>query len=107
DENDPLASREQRARAAIDQMLTALETVHAAYDDPEWSIVDLAPAVRRSIEEQTFATERSDASGIQLLDDQAVRYGDFDDVAIVGLVDPEWPEAPRRNIFYPPGLLKA
>jgi len=107
DERDPLASRAARARAAIVQLLIALEAVHVAHDDPEWSIVDLAPAVRRSIEDQTFASERSDTAGVQLLDDQAVRYGDFDDVAIVGLVDPDWPEAPRRNIFYPPGLLKA
>ena len=26
----------------------------------------------------------------------------FDDVSIVGLVDQEWPERPRRNIFYSP-----
>jgi RecB family exonuclease len=45
--------------------------------------------------------------GVALLDDQAVRYGDFDAVAIVGLVDTDWPEPPRRNIFYPPALLKS
>jgi hypothetical protein len=28
-------------------------------------------------------------------------------VAIVGLIDPDWPERPRRNIFYPPSLLKS
>ena len=42
-----------------------------------------------------------------LLDDQAARYGDFDDLSIVGVVDQEWPERSRRNIFYPPALLKA
>ena len=44
---------------------------------------------------------------MQLLDDQAARYGDFDDMAIVGLIEHEWPERPRRNIFYPPTLLKS
>ena len=44
---------------------------------------------------------------MHLLDDQAGRYGDFDDVTIVGVVDQDWPERPRRNIFYPPALLKS
>ena len=107
DAADPLASRGRRARAAIEDLLLSLETVHVTYDDPDWSIVELAPAVRRLIEEQTFAPEPSGVDGVQLVDDQAVRYGEFDDIAVVGLVDPEWPEAPRRNIFYPPTLLKA
>src|SRR5262249_39049387 len=29
------------------------------------------------------------------------------DMTIVGLVEPDWPERPRRNIFYPPALLKS
>ena len=66
-----------------------------------------AIAVRRWIEEQTFVPDPDDGSGVHLLDDQAARYGDFDDVAIVGLVDSDWPERPRRNIFYPPALLKS
>jgi len=44
---------------------------------------------------------------VQLVDDQAARYGDFDDMTIVGLVDGEWPERPRRNIFYTSSLLAA
>ena len=47
------------------------------------------------------------AAGVHLLDDQAARYGDFDDLSIVGMVERDWPERPRRNIFYPPSLLKA
>ena len=42
-----------------------------------------------------------------LLDDQAARYGSFDDVIVVGLIENDWPEAGVRNIFYPPALLKA
>ena len=41
-------------------------------------------------------------SGVHLVDDQAARYGAFDDITIVGLVENDWPERPRRNIFYPP-----
>jgi len=103
---DPFATREQRARAAIANTLTALASVHAAHGDHEWRITDLALVVRRWIEEQTFEQE-SAATGIHLLDDRAARYGDFDDVRIVGVVENDWPERPRRNIFYPPGLLKS
>jgi ATP-dependent helicase/nuclease subunit B len=86
--------------------LSALASVHAAHDDPEWTIDDLVLAVRRAIEDQTFEPD-SGRTGVHLVDDQAARYGDFDDVAIVGVVENDWPERPRRNIFYPPALLKS
>jgi len=103
----PLDARERRAREALAGLLEALEMVHLAHDDPEWTIREVALAVRRSIEEQTFVPAPTVDGGVQLLDDQAARYGSFDDVAIVGLIDPDWPERPRRNIFYPPSLLKS
>jgi RecB family exonuclease len=106
-DEDPWAPRERRARAAILEMLPALAAVHAAHDDPAWTIDDLGIAVRRWIEDQTFVADAEPGRGVHLLDDQAVRYGDFDNVAIVGVVDQDWPERPRRNIFYPPALLKA
>lgn len=104
--DDPFAPRERRVRAAILDMLTRLADAHATHHDPPWGIDELAGAVRRWIEEETFIPESGEV-GIQLLDDQAARYGDFDDMTMVGLVESEWPERPRRNIFYPPGLLKA
>jgi RecB family exonuclease len=103
---DPFASRERRARAAIADMLAALAAVHASHGDPHWTIDDVALAIRRWIEEQTFEPE-SAGRGVHLLDDRAVRYADFDDIAIVGVVEADWPERPRRNIFYPPSLLKS
>jgi RecB family exonuclease/inactivated superfamily I helicase len=106
DDEDRLSAREQRGRAAIRQTLSSMAAVHAAHDDPDWAIDDLALAVRRAVEEQTFEPE-SPAAGVSLLDDRAARYGDFDDVSIVGLVETDWPERPRRNIFYPPALLKS
>jgi len=106
DDGDPFASRERRARAAIADLLSALASVHAAQEDPVWSIDDLAVAVRRAIEEQTFVAESAGA-GVHLVDDQAARYGDFDTVTIVGVIEPEWPDRPRRNIFYPPSVLKS
>ena len=106
-DDDPFASRERRARAAIVEMLPSLAAVHAAHDDPAWTIDELAMAVRRWIEDQTFVPDPDNGRGLHLLDDQAARYGDFEDVAIVGVVDQDWPERPRRNIFYPPALLKS
>jgi len=106
DEGHPFSAREQRGRAAIRQTLVAIASVHAAHDDPEWSIDDLALAVRRAIEDQTFEPE-SGATGIHLIDDRTARYGDFDDLTVVGLIENDWPERPCRNIFYPPALLKS
>jgi ATP-dependent helicase/nuclease subunit B len=106
-DDDRFASRERRARAAIVDMLPLLAAVHAAHDDPPWSIDELSIAVRRWIEEQTFAPVPEQGAGVHLLDDQAARYGDFEDMSVVGVVDSDWPERPRRNIFYPPALLKA
>jgi len=101
-----ITPREERARAAIDALLAALRSAHAAQDDPEWTMDDLAVAVRRAVEDATFAVESTDR-GIQLIDEQAARYGDFDDVTIVGVIEADWPEAPHRNIFYPPALIRA
>ena len=47
--------------------------------------------IRRWIEGQTFAP-RAGAAGVQLLDAQAARYGEFDEVFLVGLVEGEWPQ---------------
>ena len=105
-QDDPFASRERRARASIVEMLTRLADALRAQDDPEWTVEDLAIAVRRLIEEQTFVAESS-GGGVALVDDRAARYGDFDDIAIVGMVESDWPDRPGRNIFYPPRVLKA
>ena len=106
EDSDPFAARERRSRAAIGDALVALADGHAAYDDLNWTIQEAGLAVRRAIEEQTFASVSS-VGGVHLLDDQAVRYGEFDDIAVVGLIETDWPERPKRNIFYPPSLLKA
>lgn len=104
---EPHADREQRARAVVGDLLLGLATAHAAHHDPDWTIVDLAAAIRRWVEEQTFAGREPTATGVQLLDDRAVRYGAFADITIVGVIETEWPEKQARNIFYPSGLLKA
>src|SRR5206468_5955036 len=37
----------------------------------------------------------------------AARFGDFDHVHLVGLVDSDWPDRPRRSVFFTSGLLKS
>lgn len=102
----PQAARERRARGAVRHILDDLASALAAHDDPVWGVADLATSVRRWIGDETFAPD-SDAAGVRLLDDQAARYGAFDDMTIVGLIESEWPDRSRRNIFYPPSLLNA
>jgi RecB family exonuclease len=102
----PQSSREMRARDAVSATLVQLHAACVTHDDPTWTIDDLATAIRRWIEDQTFDVSTDDG-GMALLDDKAARYRDFDDINVVGIVEHEWPERPRRNIFYPPQLLKA
>jgi RecB family exonuclease len=106
DADDPFAEREERARSTVTRILTGLADAHRAHHDPLWSVDDLAGALRRWIGDETFFGSANEG-GVCLLDDQAARYGEFDDLTIVGLIENEWPERPRRNIFYPPTLLKA
>ncbi|HUR35930.1 MAG TPA: PD-(D/E)XK nuclease family protein [Vicinamibacterales bacterium] len=106
DDAHPLFDRERRARGALLQILRNLTNAHAAHHDPVWTVTDLATTVRRWIGDETFALAGTSA-GVHLLDDQAARYGDFDDMTILGLIENEWPDRTRRNIFYPPNLLKA
>src|SRR5207248_502043 len=77
---------------------------HAAHDDPVLSFTELTASVRRFLEDKTLSPEVG-GTGVQLADDQAARYGNFDDMTVVGLIEGEWPERARRNIFYPPSLL--
>lgn len=106
---DPFARREERGRSEIRGLLEQLKEAHARLHDPSWTIADLASAVRRWISDQTFDPEPAalDGPGVFLVDDQTARYSSFDEIVVVGLVEHEWPERPRRNIFYGTGLLKA
>lgn len=102
----PFAARESDARQTVLRLLSDLADAHAAFHDPDWTIEELAGAVRRRIEDHTVPIAVA-PSGIHLLDDRAARYGAFDDITVVGLVESEWPEKQARNIFYPSGLLRA
>jgi RecB family exonuclease len=105
-EDDPRAAHERRARAAVQEALASLASAHAAHDNPSWTIRETALAIRRAIESHTFDLELG-RRGVQLLDDRAARYAELSDITVVGLVEADWPERPRRNIFYPPALLNS
>lgn len=104
--NDGDDGRARRGRAALVEILQRLASAYAAHGDRQATIDDLAPDIRRWIEDATFLPESGD-HGLHLLDAQAARFGEFDDVTLVGLVEGEWPERTRRNIFYAPSVLSA
>lgn len=101
---DPWCARHLRARAAILGALESLREAHARHDDEPLSFVELAGMIRRWIEAQTFSP-RTGSDGVTLADALAVAFSDLDEVRLVGLVEPDWPERPRRSIFYPQSLL--
>jgi RecB family exonuclease len=103
---DQFSTREQSGREVLIDILRRIASARQLHHDTPWTIADLAAAVRRWIGEETFLVP-SNTTGVHLVDDQAARYGDFNDMTIVGLIEHEWPERPQRNIFYPPGLLKS
>ena len=101
---DPHRERHLRARGAILGALAELGDAHRRHDDPPVAFDHLASTIRRWIEDQTF-TPRTGADGVRFVDAQAAPYSDADEMFLVGLVEGEWPDAPRRNIFYPAFLL--
>ncbi len=106
DAADPWRERHLRARAAVLGALEALAEAFARHDDASRPHEDLTSAIGHAIEVQTFTPMRGSA-GVQLVDAVAARFGEFDHVHLVGLVETDWPERPRRNIFYSSGLLRA
>jgi ATP-dependent helicase/nuclease subunit B len=87
---------------------TALEGLAAAYrrHDPAatGTVTELSAALRRWLGAQTFAATTG-AGGVQILDAQSARYADLDDTQILGAVEGDWPDRPRRNVFYPRSLI--
>jgi RecB family exonuclease len=101
----PERERLGRTRTALLTLLDGLARAHRAHGDLAWSVDDLAATIRRWIEAQTFAPRTGDA-GVHMVDATAARFGVYDDVHLVGLVDGEWAAVARRNLFYPAVLLQ-
>ncbi|HEY7473989.1 MAG TPA: PD-(D/E)XK nuclease family protein [Vicinamibacterales bacterium] len=103
-EHDTPLARDHHARETILGALDALAAAHAAHDDGPLELDELGGTIRRWIESQTVPVGCG-TKGVQLVDPSAARYGDFDEIRIVGLVEADWPDSPGRNIFYPASLL--
>ena len=103
--DDPSYPRQMRGRGAIFDALTSLRDAYTQFDALPVDFDAVAAVIRRWIESHTFAPRTGDG-GVHLVDADSARFGDFDAVQLAGLVDGEWPDTPRRNIFYPPALLR-
>jgi RecB family exonuclease len=100
----PARERHLRGRSAVLSALARLRDAHARFADTPCAFSDTSAAIRRWIEQQTFAP-RDGSTGVQFLDADAARFGDFDTVHLVGLTEREWPEGAARSIFYPASML--
>jgi len=98
------AARQSRARAAVLGVLEGLAEALERHDDGPRDPYELISLVHHAIEARTFAPART-TGGVCLVDAVAARFGDFHHVHVVGLVETEWPERSRRNIFYTSGML--
>ena len=103
--DDPLRARQLRTRGAIRATLDALGDAFARFAPAPVEGDEVAALVRRWIEGQTFAPRTGD-SGVHLVDSDSARFGRFEYVHLAGVVDGEWPDHGRRNIFYSPAVLR-
>ena len=102
---EALAARQLRARGAVLGLIRALRDAYQRFDSTRVPFEHVATMVRRQIEVQTFAP-RTGESGVHVVDADSAAFGEFEYVQLAGLVDGEWPERPRRNIFYSPAILR-
>jgi ATP-dependent helicase/nuclease subunit B len=103
--DESLRTRHLRARGAVFATLGSLRDAYSRFDSAPISGDAVAALVRRWIEGQTFAPQTGD-EGVHLVDAESARFGRFEHVHIAGLVENEWPDRVRRNIFYSPAVLR-
>ncbi len=103
--DDPLRARQLRSRGAILGTLGLLRDAYQRFDTALVEFDETTALVRRWIEGQTFSPRAGD-SGVHVVDAASAPFGDFDEVQLAGLVEGEWPDRPRRNIFYSQALLR-
>lgn len=103
--DDATRDRQLRGRTAIHAAIESLHRAHRRIDDRSVDFAEVVASLRRWVEGQTFAP-RAGSRGVHLVDAQAARFGSFEDVHLVGLIDADWPDRAPRNIFFPPFLLQ-
>jgi RecB family exonuclease len=104
--SDPWLDRHLRARAGVQSVLVDLAQAFEAHDNGHRPHEEIAAAIRFAIESRTFIPEAR-RGGVSIVDAVAARFGTFDHAHVVGLVETDWPERPRRSIFYTSGLLRS
>jgi hypothetical protein len=102
---ESLNARHLRASAAVLGAISGLRAAFLEHGEREGPFRDLTALIHRWLEGQTF-NPRVGEHGVHLVDAQAAMYGCFTHVAIVGVVEGEWPASSSRNIFYPSSLLR-
>jgi RecB family exonuclease len=98
--------RYQRARAAVLTVLAELIEAFGRHDDRQRPHDELTAAIHHAIEQRTFMPRRGH-QGVHLVDRSSARFGEFLEAYLVGLVDTDWSDRPRRSVFYSSGLLKS
>jgi len=105
-DSGPAADRWARARAAVLGAIDDLAQALARHDDEVTDPDALTSLIHHALEARTFAPRRGRA-GAHVIDAVAARFGEFDHVHLVGLVETDWPERSRRSIFFTSTLLTA
>lgn len=100
----PVRERHLRVRSAVLGALARLREAHARFDDAPRPFAETVALIHRWIEQQTFAP-RDGSTGVQLIDADTARFGEFDTIHVVGVTQREWPEGVSRSIFYPMSML--
>ena len=95
--------REVTARSLVENGLKGLQEAFQG-ETEKAHVTHTRAIVCRWIENQTGICKKVN-NGVHLLDSQAAIYGVFEDVFVAGLVDSDWPEKSKPNIFYPSGML--
>ena len=101
------SNRRRRARAAVLGVLERLAAYLSTHDDRPRAPDRLTALVHYALEAQTFAPSPDGSAGVYLVDAVAARFGEFEAVYLVGLVETDWAERPRRNVFFAHSLLRA
>ena len=96
--------RWERARAAVLGAIDDLAQALARHDDGVSDADALTALIHHTLEAHTFAPRRGQA-GVHVIDAVAARFGEFDHLHLVGLVETDWPERTRRSIFFTSPLL--
>ena len=106
DSGDEARSRHLRGRAAILGILAVLRDNYRELDPQPVGFERVAAVVHAAGSKRTRSRPVPATEGCTSSNPESVGFGDFDHVQLAGMIEGEWPERPRRNIFYGPSILR-